>query len=51
VLRERLHADRPSVEINLPLGGARRVTIEVVSARGGPVQDRVVLGRPLVRWQ
>jgi hypothetical protein len=51
LLRERLRADRPTVEINVPLGGARRVSIEVASGAGGPVQDGVVLLRPMIRWQ
>lgn len=51
VLRERLRAERPSIDLNLPLGGARRLTIEVLSGEGGPVQDRVVLVRPLVQWR
>jgi len=51
LLRERLRADRPSVEINVPLGGTRRLGIEVASGGGGPVQDRVILERPMVRWR
>jgi len=51
LLRERLNADRPAVEVNVPLGAARRIIVEVASGRGGPVQDRVVLQRPIVRWQ
>lgn len=50
-LRERLNADRPSVEINVPLGGLTGLTIGVESGRGGAVQDRVVLERPIVTWR
>lgn len=50
VLRERLWAERPSVEINVPLAGLAGLRVEVVSGRGGSVQDRVVLTRPVVAW-
>jgi len=50
-LRERLNADRPTAEINVPLGGLSGLTIEIESGRGGPVQDRVVLERPMVGWR
>ncbi len=50
-LRERLNADRPSAEINVPLGGLAGLTIEIESGRGGAVQDRVVLERPIVTWR
>ncbi len=48
--RERLWADRPSVEINVPLGGMAGMSIEIVSGESGPVQDRVVFSRPIVGW-
>ena len=50
VLRERLWAERPSVEINVPLAGLAGLRVEVESGRGGSVQDRVVLTRPVVAW-
>ncbi|VAX41741.1 hypothetical protein MNBD_PLANCTO03-1219 [hydrothermal vent metagenome] len=49
-LRERLNADRPTVEINVPLGGLTTLTIEIESGRSGPVQDRILLTRPMVAW-
>jgi hypothetical protein len=51
MLRERLEAGRPEAQINVPLGGARSVDIEVSSGKGGPVQDRVVLERAMILWQ
>ena len=50
VLRERLWAERPTVEINVPLAGLPGMVVEIVSGRGGSVQDRVVLTRPVVAW-
>lgn len=49
--RELLNADRPTVEINVPLGGQTKLSIEIVSKRGGDVQDRVILTRPMITWQ
>jgi hypothetical protein len=49
--RERLNADRPSVHINLPMGGVSTLAIEIDSGRGGPVQDRVIFTRPMVTWR
>lgn len=49
--RERLNADRPSVEINVPLGGLTGLTIEIDAGRSGPVQDRVVFERPIITWR
>ncbi len=49
-LRERLNADRPTVEINLPMGGLTNLTIEIASGQRGNVQDRVILTRPIVTW-
>ncbi|MDQ7012716.1 MAG: hypothetical protein Q9O74_02330 [Planctomycetota bacterium] len=48
--RERLWADRPSVEINVPLGGMAGMSIAIESGSSGPVQDRVVFSRPIVGW-
>lgn len=49
VLRERVHADRPRVPINVPVsepGGRLRLTVE--PGRYGAIQDRIILRRPII---
>lgn len=49
LLRERVHADRPRVPINVPVaepGGRLRLTIE--PGRYGAIQDRIILRRPII---
>jgi hypothetical protein len=50
VVRERLFADRPRVAMNvaLPGSGSRRLRLTLDPGRFGPIQDRVVIHRPIL---
>lgn len=50
LVRQRLHAAAPSVRINADLGegGGRTLEVRIEAGSYGPVQDRVVLRRPLL---
>jgi hypothetical protein len=48
VFRARLNADQPTAGIAVALGGARRLSVRVEPGAYGPVQDRVLLRRPLL---
>ncbi|MCA9283993.1 MAG: hypothetical protein KDA22_02170 [Phycisphaerales bacterium] len=47
LLRSRLDAQHPAVAIDLPISGTD-LTIELLEGRNGPVQDTVLLLRPLL---
>jgi hypothetical protein len=50
VSRTRLNAQTPRVTINVPLnsGGGRELTIELVEGANGPIQDQLILQRPML---
>lgn len=47
VFRTRLNATSPTAAINVVLVG-RELTIEIIEGENGPIQDRVVLNRPMI---
>ena len=49
--RERLNAERPQVEVNVPLGGSTELVVEIESGASGPVQDHVRLESPIISWR
>lgn len=46
--RQRLNADSPTFALNVPVAGAARVRVRVEAGAYGPIQDRVLLRRPVV---
>jgi hypothetical protein len=46
--KARLSGSDPSFEINVPLDGAAKLRMTIDPGPSGPIQDRVVLRRPLV---
>ena len=51
LFRSRLNAASPSVRLNVPLDGARALTIEVEAGQSGAIQDGVVLHQPTLLWE
>ncbi len=48
LFRARLNADQPQARIAVALNGAKRLSIRVEAGQFGPIQDRVILRRPVL---